>query len=182
MYGDRRIQVSKLDLFWAFFQVGASSFGGAQPWARRKLVEQRTWLTNDEFAELLGLGQVLPGPNVVNLSIMVGRRFQGPIGAFLAIFGLMLAPLLVVFGLAAIYARYGAMPMVRQAFGGVAVGTAGLIAAMGIKMYLKHRRTWQSGALLALAFLAAGVMGWPLWRVLVILVPVGALLFQRGKP
>ena len=173
--------ISKLDLFKAFAAIGAVSFGGAQPWARRKLVEQKGWVTSDEFAEMLGLGQVLPGPNVVNLSIMVGRRFKGAWGAFLAVFGMLMVPVVVVFGLAAIYAQFGSLPMVRQAFNGVAVGTAGLIAAMAIKMFQKHRRSWQSWTLLVLAFAAAGLLAWPLWIVLLALVTVGICLFMRVK-
>jgi chromate transporter len=177
----RTASVSRLDIFKAFLAIGAVSFGGAQPWARRKLVEQKGWITSDEFAELLGLGQVLPGPNVVNLSIMVGRRFQGALGAFLAVSGLLLVPVVVVFGLAAIYAQFGSLPVVRQAFNGVAVGTAGLIAAMAVKMLQKHQRSWQSWFLVALAFATAGLLAWPLWIVLLALTPIGACLVRWGK-
>src|SRR5258706_3617527 len=117
--------------------IGVSSFGGAQPWARRELVERRAWLTSKEFAEAIGVGQLLPGPNVVNLSVMVGRRFPGACGALLAFSGLMLGPLIIILSLAALHDGFGRLSIVRQVFGGVAAGTAGLIAATGIKMLLR---------------------------------------------
>jgi chromate transporter len=85
--------VTRKALFLCFLYMGLVSFGGVLPCARRALVEERNWLTGDEFADALSLGQILPGPNVVNLSIMVGARFHGAIGALLAFSGLMLAPL-----------------------------------------------------------------------------------------
>jgi len=79
------VAMTKRDLFLCFLYMGLVGFGGVLPWARRVLVEQRKWLSSEEFAEALSLGQILPGPNVVNLSIMVGRRFHGAAGAVLAV-------------------------------------------------------------------------------------------------
>src|SRR4051812_37059523 len=87
--------VTRRALFLCFLTMGLTSFGGVLPWARRMLVEERAWLTNKEFLDALSLGQILPGPNVVNLSIMVGARFHGAVGAVLAFSGLMLAPLAI---------------------------------------------------------------------------------------
>ena len=172
---------TKLQVFAAFLAIGASSFGGAQPWAWHKLVEQKAWLTNDEFTEALALGQMLPGPNVVNLSVMVGRRFQGLPGAFLALGGLLLVPVVIVFLLAVLYGAYGALPLVRQAFAGIAAATAGLVAAMGVKMLMKQPRSWGAGALTALAFIGSAVLRWPLWSVLLTLLPLGLVLAWRKE-
>ncbi|MBV8576720.1 MAG: chromate transporter, partial [Acetobacteraceae bacterium] len=92
-------------LFSGFFSTGISGFGGTLPWARRMLVEQRRWLTGPEFTDTLALCQFLPGPNVVNLSIAVGARFQGAAGALAAITGLLAAPVAIVIVLGVIYAR-----------------------------------------------------------------------------
>src|SRR5665647_1519263 len=87
--------VTTRELFVGFLQVGLSGFGGVLPFARRMLVDKRRWLTELEFNEVLSLSQFLPGPNIVNVSIIVGRRFQGPIGALAATLGLMLMPLIL---------------------------------------------------------------------------------------
>ena len=72
-----RPHVSAFALFLTFSRITLSSFGGAMFWARRALVERQRWLTEQEFVELLSLGQLLPGPNVLNLTVMVGYRFAG---------------------------------------------------------------------------------------------------------
>ena len=76
--------VSRATLFAAFLKIGLLGFGGVMPWARRVLVEERAWLSDREFAELLGMCQVLPGPNVVNLAVILGARWQGAVGSLLA--------------------------------------------------------------------------------------------------
>src|SRR4051794_3994346 len=80
-------------LFTGFFSIGVSGFGGVLPFARRLLVEQKRWLDEAEFNDVLGMCQILPGPNVVNVSIVVGSRFHGLAGAAAAFSGLLLAPL-----------------------------------------------------------------------------------------
>jgi chromate transporter len=168
--------VSKRDLFVCFLQMGLVSFGGVLPWARRMLVEQRRWLSNEEFVHMLSLGQMLPGPNVVNVSIMVGNRFHGGIGALLAITGLLLAPLLIILVLALLYTEYGHLPAVQRAFAGTAAATAGLVLAMGIKMLVLQPRTWPVGVVTVATFAGAGLLGLPLLAVLAVLAPLGILL------
>src|SRR3954469_14522823 len=91
-----RLHATRRELFVAFLKTGISGFGGVLPFARRMLVDERKWLTELEFNEVLSLGQFLPGPNIVNVSIMVGRRFQGAGGALAAVCGLMLLPLAMI--------------------------------------------------------------------------------------
>ncbi|GAA5241235.1 hypothetical protein BMMON2_40570 [Burkholderia mallei] len=86
--GDAR-GVSVADLFAGFLGLGLISFGGALPFARRALVEERRWLSADEFTDLLGLCQFLPGGNVINLSVAVGMRFRGVPGAIAGLLGLV---------------------------------------------------------------------------------------------
>ena len=74
-------RVSRLDLFLTFSRISLSSFGGAIFWARRQLIDRQRWLTEREFVDVLTLGQLLPGPNVLNLTVMVGYRFAGWTGA-----------------------------------------------------------------------------------------------------
>jgi chromate transporter len=175
-------QVTRHALFFSFLGVGLTSFGGVMPWARRMLVEERGWLTEREFVEALSIGQVLPGPNVVNLSIMVGARFQGAVGAVLAFSGLMLAPLAIILLLASFYSHYGDLPAVQHAFAGVAAATAGLVVAMGLSMVVRQPKSIDGLLVTALAFTGTGLLGLPLMPVLAVLAPLGiALAWRRGK-
>ena len=172
---------SRSDLFFSFLGVGLTSFGGVMPFARRMLVEQRRWMTEREFTESLALGQVLPGPNVVNLSIMVGARFHGPMGAALAVSGLMLAPLAIILMLAMFYGEYGHLPAVQRFFSGTASATAGLVVAMGINMLTRQPRVPRVLGITALAFAGSGLLGLPLVGVLALLAPLSIALAWR-KP
>src|SRR5881628_3606739 len=97
---------SKTELFLGFLGIAVVAFGGVLPWARYVLVERRRWLTPEEFTDVLGLGQLLPGPNIVNVSIAIGNRFHGALGSLIAFAGLMGAPVAIVLALAALYARF----------------------------------------------------------------------------
>src|SRR5437899_6138714 len=92
----QKTRVSRFALFLTFSRITLSGFGGLQFWARRVLVERLRWLTEQEFVDLLTLGQLLPGPNVLNLTVMVGYRFAGWAGAASAVAGLLGWPCLVV--------------------------------------------------------------------------------------
>src|SRR5664279_5027684 len=92
-------------LFTGFFKTGLSGFGGVLPHARRMLVDDRRWLTDPQFTELLSLGQTLPGPNVLNMAVVIGARFHGWRGSMIAAFGLMTAPLVIVLSLAGLDRR-----------------------------------------------------------------------------
>jgi chromate transporter len=170
------IGMTKSALFLCFLTMGLVSFGGVLPWARRGLVEQRKWLSSEEFAEALSLGQILPGPNVVNLSIMVGARFHGALGALLAFAGLMLAPLVIILVLAELYGHYGQILMVQNAIHGSAAASAGLVVAMGIKMLSQQAIAWRTSGISALALIGSGVLALPLLLVLCVLVPFSIFL------
>ena len=164
--------VTTRELFAGFLIVGLSGFGGVLPFARRMLVEQRRWLTELEFNEVLSLSQFLPGPNIVNVSVIVGRRFQGAPGAISATLGLMLMPLIIILVLAALYGRFAQIDAVRGASGAVSAAAAGLMLAVGIKMARPIRRTpWQIG-IAVIAFAAIGLLRLPLLWVLAVLAPV----------
>jgi chromate transporter len=157
-------QPSLLDLFIAFQTCALHAFGGVLPFARRELVDKRHWLTPEEFTETLGLCQFLPGPNISNLSIAVGRRFQGWRGAVAAFAGLYGASMVIVLGLALLYQHYGRLPSAQGALNGIASAAAGLILAMAIKMsipQLKQGR-WLPPFFMAITFLAIGLLRLPL--------------------
>src|SRR5437667_9572173 len=121
--------VSASALFVAFLKIGLSGFGGVLPFAHRMLVDRQGWLAEQEFIDVLSLSQFLPGPNIVNVSIIVGRRFQGVSGSIAASVGLMLMPLAVVLALATLYAQYAQIDAVRSACSAVSASASGLIVA-----------------------------------------------------
>jgi chromate transporter len=158
-------------LFITFSRITLSAFGGAMFWARRELVERLGWLTEREFVDLLTLGQLLPGPPVVNLTVMVGYRFAGWTGAAAAIGGFVGWPCLVIVGMGVLYGQYGTLAQVQRALTGMSIVAAALLLSTALKLatVLPHRwRPWLFGAL---AFVGVGVMRWPLLWVIVALAP-----------
>src|SRR5437773_11796895 len=103
------------EIFLTFARIGACGFGGVNFWIRRVLIQEKRWITDEEYLEGLAIGQILPGPNVYNLSVMIGYRFGGVRGAFAAIAGLLGAPLAVLVALGLIYQRYADVPILERA-------------------------------------------------------------------
>ena len=125
-------QISRAELFLGFLKIGLLGFGGVGPWARHVIVEERRWLTDKEFPEVLGVGQMLPGPNTMNASVIIGERFQGAPGVAFSLLGMMAMPLVIVTALAAIYDRFASIPEVRVGLIGAAA--AGLVLGTAMKM------------------------------------------------
>ena len=166
------------ELFIAFAAISLSGFGGVLAWARRMMVEQRGWLTPEQFNEAYAVCVMLPGANIVNFSIVFGSRVRGPLGGVTALAGLLGPPVVLVIVFAALYARFGDIAALRHALTGVAAAAAGLIASTVAKMAgpLFQGRAF-TGPLVAVAtFIAIGVMQWSLPLVLVVLVPVSLAL------
>ncbi len=164
-------RVTPLDLFLGFGAAGLLGFGTAMPWARWMLVEKRKWLTEEEMINVLALCQFLPGPNVCNVAVCVGARFAGILGALAAITGLMLAPMIIVLGLATLYGHFGHLPAVQAAFRGISAAAAGLVVAMGLRFLYELRDKPRALAFVALALAAALVFKLPLVWIFLILVP-----------
>ena len=110
---------SKTELFVAFTWLALQGFGGVMAVAQRELVERLRWLSKEQFVEMLSLSQVLPGPNVINLSLMFGDRHFGWRGALTAVAGMLAAPLVIVLALAALYVQFSSVPQVAGALRGM---------------------------------------------------------------
>lgn len=121
-------------LFVTFTLLALQGFGGVLAVAQRVLVEERRWLTNAQFVDILAVGQVLPGPNVCNVALMVGDRFFGSRGAFAALAGMMTVPLGIVLVLTAVYAEFATVPVVAGALKGMGAVAAGLIGGTALKL------------------------------------------------
>jgi chromate transporter len=126
--------LTPLELFISFSKIGMSGFGGVLPWARRTLVERDKILTSEEFSAILGICQIVPGPNIVNLAVCVGSRFGGARGAIASVLGLTLGPISIVMVLAILYEHYSQLESVKGILRGISAVGVGLIASTGFKM------------------------------------------------
>jgi len=167
-------------LFFEFARMGLSGFGGVLPFVRRSVVERNRWLDDRDFVEILSLGQVLPGPNVINLALMLGLRFAGLRGALAAFCGLVLVPLMVVLCAMGLYLHYQNVPQVRQMLAGMTAVAAGLILSTGLKLAASQPRTVRTIVVGVAAFVAIGLLRWPLLPVMAVLVPVALILEHRA--
>ena len=168
-------------LLAAFLKIGLLGFGGVMPWARRVMVDERAWLTDREFAETIGMCQVLPGPNVVNLAVVVGSRAQGPVGALLALTGILFVPVMIVLVLAVFYASVAQSPIARSAIAAGSAAGAGLILGTATRLVLSTRPPLRGLATGAAAFVSIGVLHWPLLWVLPALVTLAIALEWKAS-
>ena len=125
---------SKTDLFVTFTLLALQGFGGVLAITQRVLCEQKRWLTREQFVEILAVGQVLPGPNICNVALMIGDRFFGWRGAFAALAGMMAVPAVIVLLITMIYAEFAAVPAVAGALKGMGAVSAGLIVGTALKL------------------------------------------------
>jgi chromate transporter len=178
---------SVADLFWSFTWLALQGFGGVLAIVQNELVERKKWLTREEFLEEWAVAQVMPGANVVNLSMMIGARHFGLRGAIAALAGMLTIPLLILLLVAIAYAQFASNPHVAAALRGMGAVAAGLIAASGLRL---------SGALashplgkvacyglLVLTFVAVAILRVPLVYLLLGLGGIACVVtYLRLKP
>ncbi len=165
--GETRLRpASPRAMFIAFTRLALQGFGGVIPVAQRELVEHQRWLTREEFLELLSVGQVLPGPNIVNMAIIMGDRCFGWRGALAAASGILLAPLVLVLVLAILVQQAQGLPAIDDALRGMGVVASGLILStawkLGGGLHKNALGTPLAVAFVALTFVAVAVLRWPL--------------------
>src|ERR1700689_3575791 len=151
-------------LFLAFAKMSLAGFGGVLVFARHAIVEQHRWMTGDEFNETFALCHFLPGPNIVNLSVVFGSRFRGIAGAFAAFAGLVGPPVVVVTVLAALYARFGEVEALRRILSGVSCAAVGLLISVVFRMMMMpliRKRDLVGLVVLAAVFVAIGLLRLP---------------------
>jgi len=169
---------SPKELFIAFTILALQGFGGVLAVAQRVLCDQKRWLTKEQFVEILAIGQVLPGPNVCNVALMVGDRFFGWRGALAALAGMMAVPLVIVLAVTTLYAHYALLPAVAGALKGMGAVAAGLIVGTALKL-APALRVNPMGlatciAFALLSFVGVAILRWPLvW----VLLALGAIAF-----
>ncbi len=169
------------ELFLGFLSIGARSFGGVLPWAHRVMVEERRWVTPADFVETMGLCQFLPGPNVGNASIVLGKRWFGLRGAIVAFLGLFALPFVWVMALGVLYADYSSNATVRAVVIGVGAAGAGFFIATAIKLGRVLARKPAALAVIAGCFFAVAVGRLSLLYVLPVAAAASMLLSWRKQ-
>ena len=184
MINQRPTPQSLLDLFISFTLIALQGFGGVVAIIQREMVEKKQWMTQEEFVEEWAVAQIMPGPNVVNLSMMIGARHFGLRGAFAALAGMLLVPMMIVLILGVLYAEFSTYPGVGGAVRGMSAVAAGLIIATGIKLFAGLKSN-PLGKIMCLAFSVAccvciALLRWPLLSVLLLLGPLAWLAAYRA--
>lgn len=168
-------------LFLGFMKLGLMGFGGVLPLARHMIVEEQKWLSSDKFTDLLGVCQILPGGNIVNMAVAIGYDFAGAKGAFSAVFGLMLAPTVIVISLYQIYVNFQEIQLVQHMIQGLAAAAAGLLFATGFKMLkplMKKKLTYFT-ILLTIIFMLLIKLPLALTLLILVTVNMSVLTFKR---
>jgi chromate transporter len=172
-------------LFIAFLKVSLFGFGGGLVWARRIAVEQRRWITDQEFADIVSLCQFMPGPNIVGIAVCVGTKLRGAIGTIAAVSGFLAIPWMIGFSLGVLYLQHAHRPILQNILGGVSATAAGLLIATGVRLLMPHRRRPAALLFAALAFSLMTFSKLPLLVVLFGLTPlsiaVAAIENARGR-
>jgi len=186
-HADRPRPRSLADLFISFTILALQGFGGVLAIVQREVVDRKRWLTQEEFIEDWAVAQIMPGPNVVNLALMIGGRYFGIAGALAALSGLLAVPLVIVIALELLHDRFAASPMVAGALHGMAAVCAGLIAAAALRLVSALKKNpmplpWCL-AITAAGFILVGLLKYPLAWVLCGLGGLGCILtYRRLKP
>jgi chromate transporter len=174
--------VRLLDIFLVFLRIGAFSFGGGLTgWVYREVVQQRQWLAEQDFLAGMAVSQILPGANVTNLSIYIGQKLRGTLGAFAALVGLLLVPFFLVIGFFLIYNRISGIGWVSAATDGVAAAAVGLLILTTWRTGTKSGRSIAGAVTVIATFVAVGILHLPLLPSVLCIAPLSiAAAWKRG--
>jgi chromate transporter len=176
-------RVTLPELVGVFAKIGLMSFGGAlSGWMHREIVMRQQWMPEEDFLSGLALGQIMPGANVANLSLYIGHRLRGGVGAVAALLGMLLPPMVVVLLLAAIYEQLAGMLWLHRFIGGMAAAAIGLTVVVGVRACRRLGRQSIPWAIVAAIFLTVGLLGWPMVPVVLVAVPLSVALAWLGRP
>ncbi len=170
--------ISPAELFLGFAKISVTGFGMILPWARRMIVDEKQWMTAEEFNETYSLAQFLPGPNVVNLSVVFGSRIGGGLGAIAALGGLLGPPALIAAFLSFLYSQFGDATILRGILAGIAAAAIGLMSATIAKMAqpVLSKLIAPAPLIMTATFIAIGVLRLPLVPCLLVLAPISVAL------
>ena len=175
---------SKTELFVAFTLMALQGVGGVLVIVQHELVNRRKWLTQAQFVEEWSVAQVMPGPNVVNLCLMLGGKYFGLAGALAAVSGLIVAPMLLVLTLAILFGGVSDSAVAQGALKGMGAVSGGLIIATGLKLSKTMPQNplglWLAIAFAVITFTAVGIFRISLIWVLLGLGLLACLLTYRA--
>lgn len=174
-------EVSLGALFMGFFRIGLTGFGGVAPVAHHEIVERRRWLSDADYANVLGVGKILPGANTMNAAVIIGDRFRGPLGAAVAVFAILAAPIAIAVGAMAAYLRIADNPIAQAAMQGAAAAAAGLVIGTGLKMARGVRPNMIAVAAGVITLVAIAVFHAPLLGVVLVLGPLVMVAFYLAR-
>lgn len=170
------------DLFFGFLEIGLYGFGGVGAIARYVIVDKKRWLSAPDYLAILAVGQVLPGGNVINTSIMLGDRYRGIVGAIVALTGLMAAPLMILIGLAILYDHFSGSAIFQAGAAGGGAAAAGLVVGTGLRLARDLKPTPFNIAIGLVSVLALAILHIPLPIIVSVLLPVSlAISFWRRR-
>lgn len=171
------------EIFLVFLRIGAFSFGGGlTAWVYREVVQRRRWLAEQEFLSGMAVSQILPGANVTNLSIYIGQKLRGAVGAFAALVGLLLVPFFLVIGFLLVYEDISRMAWVGMATDGVAAAAVGLLMLTTWKTATQSGRSIPGAVVVIATFVAVGLLQLPLLPSVLCIAPLSiAATWKRGK-
>ncbi|MEN8282017.1 chromate transporter [Acinetobacter gerneri] len=168
-------------LFMGFMKLGLMGFGGVLPLAHRLIVEDQKWLNTEQFTNLLGICQILPGGNIINVAAAIGYEFHGVKGAFCSVLGLIFAPTAIVILIYELYAQFQNIPSVKHMIEGLAAAAAGLLFATGLKMAKPIIKSYMTMTSIVLAFVFMIIFKIPLLLTLLILLAMNMLILGVKK-
>jgi chromate transporter len=167
-------------IFGCFFVIGSQSFGGGtSAWIRREVVTKRGWLSDKQFLSSLAVCQIAPGPNPMNMAVFLGCMMRGTIGALTAFIGLMVCPVVLCLALGALYLANRHLPAFEILLGGLGAVAIGMNVANGIRLTRKNIRRLRQVLMIAIVTLSVGICHFPLFYVLLFVVPVA--IFVEAK-
>lgn len=164
------------DLFLGFAKIGILGFGGVVTIARHIIVEERKWVSDEEYATLLGIGQILPGANTINIGVMLGDRFQGKMGALACVTGLMLLPTTIVVLLALIYSQFANIPQVQVGLIGASAAAAGMVVGTGLKMMSRLKTQLTDYFVIGIVVAMISIFHFSLVSTLFVIIPISLVI------
>lgn len=172
---------SLLELFWVFTKIGILSFGGVlSTWIHREISVKRRWMTETDVLSGLAMSQIMPGINVVNLSLFCGQRLRGIAGSIVCILGILTAPTFLVILISTIYDRFSDIPWLPDLLNGIAAAAIGMMINMGVKATQRAARSVPLFLVAAGIFVGVGVLRWNMVLVVLCLGPISVWLSWRA--
>lgn len=171
------------EIFAVFARMSATSFGGGLvAYIRNALVEEKKWMTQEEFLVALEMGQALPGMNAVNVSIIAGRHLGGPLGSIAAASGLLLPGVAGLLAMGWLYNRFSQNPDVTAALAGVAAAAVGLLLQVTLKLGSKQFSNLRDLFFIAATFVMVAFFHLSLLKVLFLTAPLAIILCRPKTP